>query len=105
MGFKIEITKEDINRNIKLVETGQPLDIPLSVLNEEFKKIYYNRENNKRYRITERGKYFIQKWKEKNRERTNANQKYLKLKDKPINLRHEVINALWLLYFVKRGGK
>jgi hypothetical protein len=40
MKIKEEIIKEDINRNLKNVDGGKPLDISLSVLNGEFKEEY-----------------------------------------------------------------
>ena len=70
----------DIKRNLKKVEEGKALDIPLAVLNGKFKKKYQKetqrlvgREN---YRL---GKYrYPEKWKEnyqKNKERIKKTQK------------------------------
>jgi len=40
-----ELTEQQIEQNLKLVEQGKPLTIPLAVLNGEFKKRYFKCKN------------------------------------------------------------
>jgi len=52
----IKITKADIERNIRKVRDGEALDIPLILLDGDFKKKYFNREYQKDYKKTDKGK-------------------------------------------------
>jgi len=52
----VKVTKEDIERNLEKVKEGEALDIPLILLDRDFKKKYFSREWNKYYKKTDKGK-------------------------------------------------
>jgi len=52
----VKVTKEDIERNLEKVKEGEALDIPLILLDKDFKKKYFNREYQKDYKKTDKGK-------------------------------------------------
>lgn len=51
-------TKEDINRNLELMEMGKPLDMPLAVLNGEMKKQAITLPSKRAYKKTDKYKAY-----------------------------------------------
>ena len=91
----VKITKDDIERNLKKIQNGEALDIPLILLNGKFKDKYLYMETYKQQ--LERNK----KWRHKHNARVNAYHlcRYYKSKGKLNNL---IEKSLWVLYYYNK---
>jgi len=104
-----QITQELINENLKRVENGEALTMPLSILNGEFKEAYFNPEIfreclecGKRFKITKhfhrlcsnKCKIF---YKQKNKDKIKAREKAYREKNK------DKINAKRRKRYLKTG--
>ena len=84
------ITEADVERNMKLMENGEPFDIPLSCLREHpsfykaCKKAYRKTDKckacKKAYQKTDKYKAYMKAYYEKNKDKYNAYQKTDKYK-------------------------
>ena len=99
--MNVKITKEDIDRNIKKVQNGEALDIPLILLNGKFKQKY----NLKEYLKTEKGREAnrrrVNRWNKRNpvkRQAFMTYQTYKRLNKTP----YIVQKALWILYYYNK---
>ena len=75
----MKFTKKDVERNVRNVECGKPLDLPLRVLNGELKKRFFVRNRTdkekahinaymREYKKTDKHKAYSKEYYQKNKE-------------------------------------
>jgi len=74
-----KVTKEVIEENLKRVENGKALTIPLIILNGKFKRRYYNKSR------TAYNREYHRQWRKKNRKAYDKYHREYQRKRKLIN--------------------